>query len=253
MVDCPFWPNMPKLREVILTSVNRTGGNNASEVRVSYDLLAKLKRFSARVKVVQLPKTLPPTLEYIDMEYCDQVKNSEALSKCRNSLRLSHVRLESPLALHSSITHLDITYQVKLPNLPPNLISLTYRAANPYSLPEALPAGLEYFDCSFKDWGSLPHLPSILKYLDCSDNKLDLIENLPSSLEILICDLNNLRSLAMLQSLKMLSCSVNQRWDYFSSLNSPPLPPSLKALSVRSGCHKGFLQDCYFLIVWVAN
>ncbi|KAI9139292.1 hypothetical protein BKA69DRAFT_1086309 [Paraphysoderma sedebokerense] len=237
MNDKIFWHNMPQLRELILTSLNRTGGIKASEVRVSYDLLAKLKRFSARVKVTQLPKSLPFTLEHLELIDCKYVENPEALSTCRRSLHLQDVRVQSPLALHSSLAHLDINESyIKLIDLPPSLISLTYYAVRHHTLPEALPAGLQYLNCSSNEWGSLSYLPSGLKFLNCSNNKLNSIENLPSSLEVLICDQNNLKSFASLPpSLKMLSCSGNPLWDYFSSSNLQSWPPYLKALSVRCG------------------
>ncbi|KAI9139295.1 hypothetical protein BKA69DRAFT_672961 [Paraphysoderma sedebokerense] len=235
-----FWHVMPNLREVEFTSVQGTC-TMVGEARVSYDLLSKLKRFTAWVQIVELPKSIPPTLEHLNLIHCEYVDNPEALSTCINSLRLNGVRLPSPLEFHSSLTHLNITSNIKLVNLPPSLISLTYYAVRQYNFPEALPAGLQYLDCSSNDWGSLPPLPSGLKFLNCSKNKLDFIENLPLSLEVLICDGNNLESPAMLpQSLKMLSCSYNPLWDYFSCSDSQPLPPSLKALTARCGpLHKG--------------
>ncbi|KAI9139316.1 hypothetical protein BKA69DRAFT_1086476 [Paraphysoderma sedebokerense] len=238
MNDYPFWHNMPQLREVEFRSQNcdRVVG----EARVSSDLLAKLKRFSATVRRVQLPKSLPSTLEHLELNYCEYVENPEALFTCRHSLKLDRTHFETQPTLHSSLTHLWVhTLSIQNPELPPSLISLT--CINGF-LVERLPPRLQYLECTHHYIQTLPPLPSGLRYLDCSKNDLTSIGNLPSSLEVLICRANRLTSLpALPPSLKMLCCSENPLADYFSSSNLERLPPLLKALDVNNGTiHKGF-------------
>lgn len=112
------------MREVEFTSVEVTR-YKVGEARVSSDLMAKFKRFSARVRVVKLPKSLPSSLEHFGLADCEYVENPEALSTCRYSLSLYDVCLQSPLRLHNSLTHLEITFKIRLYNLPPSLVSLT--------------------------------------------------------------------------------------------------------------------------------
>ncbi|KAI9139291.1 hypothetical protein BKA69DRAFT_1040201 [Paraphysoderma sedebokerense] len=239
--DNTFWHNMPRLDDLVVHS-GLSSTNMMGEVRVSYDMLAKLGLFTARVQIVELPKVLPDTLEHLELSQCETVKNSEVLSTFKHSLTLYETNLQSLRTLHSSLTHLEIVNYggIELSNLPPSLISLTWKSDRK-DFPKMLPAVLQYLDCACSDLISLPHLPGGLKYLDCSFNHLLSIGNVPSTLELLICDGNNLEFLPVLPpSLKMLSCSANPLENYFSSPNSGRLPSSLKFLKVSGSCKNGF-------------
>ncbi|KAI9139294.1 hypothetical protein BKA69DRAFT_1126641 [Paraphysoderma sedebokerense] len=250
MNDNPFWHNMPKLSEVRFTCTGDTGAAKMGEVRVSYDLLAQLKRFSAKVEVVQLPKSLPSTLDHLGLIECDYVDNAEELSTCRYSLRLSHPSDNIPSLKRFQRDYNTLTVPPTI-GLPSGLKYLDC-SFNQIESIDNLPSSLEALICNFNRLKSLPILPKSLKMLSCSDNPLKgyfsssnsqllppflkalivikscrkgFAQPLPSGLLYLICGHNNLTSLPLLPpALEVLDCSKNK----MQSL--PPSPTSLKIL-----------------------